>query len=153
VFAGENGIIYAITQDGLLYWYRHLGFEDGSASWDVNAQGVAASHVGTGWNFREVFYAGEGLLYAVTDSGAMLWFRHLGYEDGQPSWYVNSQGTFATQVGSGWNFTSVFPDSDGVIYAITQSGALLWYQHTVYADGTSEWYQDAQGYSKILALR
>ena len=29
-----DGVIYAISNDGVAYWHRHLGMLDGSQSWD-----------------------------------------------------------------------------------------------------------------------
>jgi hypothetical protein len=45
VFSGGNGVIYAVTDDGELKWYRHDGRGDGSARWASPSGKV----VGTGW--------------------------------------------------------------------------------------------------------
>src|SRR3954453_1985013 len=44
VFAGPQGAIYTISQNGDMHYYRHLGFNDGSNSWQV--QHVL---IGNGW--------------------------------------------------------------------------------------------------------
>ena len=43
--AGGNAF-YALTQDGLLKWYRHDGFNDGSFNWKGPVD------VGRGWAFN-----------------------------------------------------------------------------------------------------
>jgi len=51
--ADPPGVIYAINRNSKdLYWYRHEGRNNGSASWANNGQG---RRVGTGWNFEHVF--------------------------------------------------------------------------------------------------
>jgi hypothetical protein len=140
VFAGGNGIIYAIepiveasvhatggttpASGGNLLWYRHVGREDGTFRWE------GPKKVGTGWaGFEHVFSAGDGVIYVVEPSvealvhaeggttpahgGNLLWYRHLGYADGTFRW----QGP--QKVGTGWNgLRDVFASGDGVIYAV-----------------------------------
>jgi hypothetical protein len=46
-----QGLIYAITQNNELWWYRHDGRDDGSWSWtDDNPRTI-----GTGWDFKQIF--------------------------------------------------------------------------------------------------
>jgi len=42
--------IYAIRQNGDMLFYKHAGFNDGSANWPIQAQ-----QIGNGWDFRQVF--------------------------------------------------------------------------------------------------
>ena len=50
VFAGGDGIVYAMDPNGDLHWYRHNGRADGSFNWS------GPTKVGTGWqNFKSVF--------------------------------------------------------------------------------------------------
>jgi tachylectin len=56
-------------------------------------------------NFKDVFSAGEGVIYAVTDDGHLLWYKHDGYKDGSISW----QGPVA--IAADWNdFLFIFPN-------------------------------------------
>jgi len=57
---------YAATVDGELQWYRHDGREDGSMRWAANN----GANVGHGWNFKQVFSADDGVIYAITGSGS-----------------------------------------------------------------------------------
>jgi len=45
--SGVRGVIYGITPNGLLHWYKHLGQDDGTASW---ANGGNEKEIGHGWN-------------------------------------------------------------------------------------------------------
>lgn len=119
--------LFALTRDGVLKWYRHDGFADGSVKW------AGPVDVGTGWNsFQKVFAGGEGVMYGIGADGALRWYR---YEDAgaatrPPRW----RGP--TVVGSGWGgFVDVFSGGQGVIYAVRQDGALVWYRHVNYATG------------------
>jgi hypothetical protein len=52
----SNPSIYAITTDGGLLWYKHLGFADGSDLWENNGY---SRQIGTGWQtFLHVFNGG-----------------------------------------------------------------------------------------------
>jgi Tachylectin len=119
---------------GDLLWYQHLGRSAGTENW---ANGGGAKQVGTGWNFKQVFAADDGVIYAIDQAGALLWFQHLGRSDGTVNW---ANGGGAQQVGNGWEiYKQVFAADDGVIYAIDEAGALLWYRHLGRSDGTENW--------------
>jgi Tachylectin len=51
VFSGDDGVIYALMDNGDLLWNRHDGRGDGSFTWASN-QG---KKVGNGWNAKQVF--------------------------------------------------------------------------------------------------
>jgi hypothetical protein len=177
VFSGGDGIIYAITpvveasvhitgettpaSGGDLWWYRHVGREDGSFAWE------GPKKVGTGWGELEhVFSGGNGIIYAITplvearvhitggttpaSGGDLMWFRHLGRDDGTFRW------DGPKKVGTGWSaFTQAFSGGDGIIYGITpvvearvhiadpttpaSGGDLMWFRHLGREDGTFRW--------------
>lgn len=119
IFSGGDGVVYAIRQDGKLFWYRHLGFKDGARSWSE------AKEVGSGWgHFKDVFSLGQGAVYAVTLDGTLLLYQQKGFETGEKNWYP------ARTVGSAWNqFQEIVQAGNGVILAIRPDGALIWYKH------------------------
>jgi hypothetical protein len=88
IVSGSDGVLYAIQPDGQLLWYRHLDFIAGSPDWE------GPREVGTGWqNFRTAFgdMSGappaqplKGVIYAVRPDGTVLWYRHDGWETGDP---------------------------------------------------------------------
>jgi len=146
---------------GRLYWYRHLGLEDGSYRWQ------GPKPVATGWGeLLHVFSGGDGVIYAVDPivegsvpmigrtpprtGGHLYWYRHTGREDGSVRW----EGPEV--VGHGWgNFKHVFSGGDGNIYVVEPTvessvprvgraappsgGRLLWYRHVGRNDGSFRW--------------
>ncbi|MCU1226576.1 MAG: hypothetical protein JWQ42_4669 [Edaphobacter sp.] len=126
----SKAVIYAITADNKLLWYRHDGREDGSFRWAA----TAGLPVGTGWNFRTVIGAGGGVLYAITTDGDLVWYRHDG-RGGTFSW-AQSQGQ---TINSGFKGLQVIGAGGGLLYALSRNGELRWYRHDGYADGADRW--------------
>ena len=108
VFAAGNGIIYAITQDGKLRWYKHNGYQTG-AGLETAGAWEGPKEVGNGWGiFKTVFSAGDGIIYAITQDGKLNWYKHNGYLDGRG---LESPGAWENrkEVGHGWGgFVQVF---------------------------------------------
>jgi len=128
--AGLSGL-YGLTPEGVLKWYRHDGFADGSFKWKGPVD------VGTGWNnFKKIVAGGDGVLYGISPDGSLRWYRHQDVADAsaQPHW----QGP--NVVGNGWgHFVHVFSGGEGVIYAVDAQGTLLWYRHKGYLTGAADW--------------
>ena len=156
VVPAGDGVLYAIERDGTLQWYKHNGYLDGSVNW---AAGPIA--IGTGWaQFKHVFSGGQGVLYAITQDGRLVWYKHNAYLNALPM--VTRGGSMVAQaqmlawakswvdlnprvVGSGWgDFKNVFSPGDGNIYAIRQTGEVLWYKHDGYTDGSMRWQQPVE---------
>ncbi len=112
------------------------------------------------WNqFKDVFSAGEGKVYAVKPDGTLLFYQHIGWATGERSW------SEPRQVGTGWaNFRQIIPAGGGVILAITLDGRVLWYKHlgltraVAFArfketwEGPVEIGSGWQGFRKVFAL-
>jgi hypothetical protein len=92
VFAGGNGVVYAILDNGDLMWYRHDGRGDGTGRW------TGPKKVGNGWDVKQVFSGGDGVIYAVTHTGDLMWYRHDGRGDGTFRWAADA----GKKVGNGW---------------------------------------------------
>ncbi len=146
----DQGVIYAVTQDNVLLWYRHTGIADGHDAWAAHLPvpaGQLDGQIGVGWNFKHVFSGGKGIIYAVTDENRLLWYDHSAFADGQNAWNAppalsdaaTHAGKVPGQIGEGWDFKQVFSGGDGVIYAVTQDYRLLWYRHTGFATGKDAW--------------
>jgi hypothetical protein len=92
VFSAGSGIIYVITEDGTLLWYRHKGSWTGEAQWD------GPRTVNTGWDgMVDAFALAGGFIYAIDQQGVLWWSHHDDYLTG---------GTTMAQrrsVGTGWN--------------------------------------------------
>lgn len=134
VFTGGNGVIYGITQDGKLIWLRHAAFLTGDGA-DVPGAWDESREVASEWGeYRHVFSAGNGIVYAITADGQLLWFRHLGVADGRAEW----EGPMPLT--QGWsNYEHVFSGGDGVIYAVGADGILKWNRHDGYLTGANDW--------------
>jgi Tachylectin len=84
------------------------------------------------------------IVYAIRLDGTLEWYRHDGVSDGTSSW---ANGGLPKTVGSGWvaGHQRVFSGCNGIIYLIGDDGALSWYKHKGYLDGTFDW----EGPSKV----
>jgi len=130
VFSGGDGVLYAVTPEGKLWWYRHTGFINGRATLE------GPKDVGRGWGgLRHVFSMGDGVIYRVTSDGKLWWHRHVAYRTGAG---LESPASWegGKEVGRGWEgMRQVFSAGGGVIYAVTPDGKLWWYRHTGYRTG------------------
>lgn len=134
VFNDGEGFFYAIKENGELLWFNHNGYREGSFKWG----GASGKVVGTGWNsdVQAAFAAGKGVIYLVKKNGDLLWYKHLGYNDGSNSWDPKS----GTKIGNGWtDFYAVFSGGKGIIYRVAKNGDLFWYNHSGYATGANTW--------------
>jgi hypothetical protein len=145
VFSGGDGIIYAVTDSGDLTWTRHEGRNDGSFRWAPMPNG--GKKVGIGWNFKQVFSGGDGIIYGVTENGDLMWTRHDGRNDGSFRWAPAPDG--GKKVGIGWNFKQIFSGGDGIIYAVTDNGDLMWMRHDGRNDGSFRWAPMPDGGKKV----
>lgn len=114
-------ILYVITQNGDLNWYRNemSSQRQGSTAWRGPIK------VGNGWGaLKTVFNGGGAAVYAVQPDGVLLWYGHDGFFDGTSTWRGPKQ------VGRDWQgFQSIFSGGEYIIYGIQQDGTLLWYRH------------------------
>ena len=95
-----NGIIYTITQNNDLMWYRHEGRNDGTFRWTFNE----GKKVGNGWDVKHIFSGGDGIIYTITQNNDLMWYRHEGRNDGTFRWAFNE----GKKVGNGWDVKQVF---------------------------------------------
>ncbi len=116
--------IYTMKQNGDLWRHRTIS--------RVIPMG-APDLVGWGWEgFKDVIAGANGLLYALTTDGKLIWYQHNGTA-GVGGWTIRP-------VKSGFGqYSKIFSGADGIIYAIKPSGQLDWYRHTGYLDGSNNW--------------
>ena len=141
---GHEGVIYAVGSGGELFWYRDLNRDgsnspDGSTGWAA----LSGSQIGTGWSgFRHVVPGGSGVIYAVTATGELRWYRddrHDGSND--PSGDLGWATASGTTIDSGWDvFTHLFAGGDGVIFACEAQnyGGIIRQYRDLLRDGTDE---------------
>nr|RNJ64977.1 MAG: hypothetical protein EDM05_33490 [Leptolyngbya sp. IPPAS B-1204] len=124
-----NGVIYTITSEGSLKWYKYIG-QNGDRTW---APGSGSVIPGTsGWQpFKSIFSGGNGVIYAIRTNGDLECYKDI-KQDGSGEFL---SGT----IGVGWSqFKQVFSGGNGVIYAITSDGKLLWYRDKK-QNGQQDW--------------
>ncbi|MBM7775000.1 hypothetical protein JOD54_005204 [Actinokineospora baliensis] len=91
--------------------------------------------------FTCVVPGGDGVLYAVTDTGDLLFYRDLD-RTGTPRW---ANGGVGKLIGTGWGrFTKIVNGGDGVLYGITEDGG-LWFYRDLARDGTARWANSGVG--------
>jgi M6 family metalloprotease-like protein len=103
VFSAGNGIIYAVTPEGELRWFRHRGYLHGGGleTWEPQDSGFKV--VGRGWqDVQHIVWGGQGIIYAVAADGTLRWYRHNGYESGGGLSTWEPQDTGHRNVGIGW---------------------------------------------------
>lgn len=102
VFSGGNGIIYTISDDGILRWLKHNGFRTGAGLTTPGAW-TGPKDVGRGWgNLKHVFSPGrDGIIYAIADDGILRWFKHNGFQTGA-GLATPGAWTGPKDVGRGW---------------------------------------------------
>ncbi len=158
VVPSDDGVVYTITDDGILHWHRNPHFADSKGSPNLWANSV---NVGRGWSgFKHVFSGGKGVIYVVNNENKLMWFRHKAYlnptampeagaSDAQHvAWQNSWEGP--KEVSTGWDgFTRIFSPGDGHIYGIAANGDLMWYRHLGWQNGTLVW--DPNGGIKIAA--
>ena len=132
---GKDGVVYAVSKEGYLAWYKHNGHASGSTEW------INGKNVGAGFNGRFVFSGGDGVIYLIDGAGEIYWYKHLGYATGDKSWANNGTGVKVSgATAANWkNAQFVFAGGDGVIYLIDNRGDLYWNKHLGFRDGTARW--------------
>jgi tachylectin len=135
VFSGGDGVIYAITADGKLQWFRHHAVAIG-AGLETAGSWSGPNEVAFGWNaFAYMFSTGEGIIYGVAPDGELWWYRHARWADGKG---LETRGAWEgpRSVGRGWNELSrIFSRGDGIIYGVWPDGTLSWYRHDGFRTG------------------
>jgi N,N-dimethylformamidase beta subunit-like protein/tachylectin len=89
--------------------------------------------------FIQLVPGGNGIIYAIQADGALLWYRHAGWQTGAVSW---ANGGQPRTIGSGWNkFTTVLANSDGQIFGFMADGTCHWYKYVVsdLSTGAGSW--------------
>ncbi|QGN46065.1 hypothetical protein GKC29_03835 [Micromonospora sp. WMMC415] len=119
---GGNGVIYAIQADGGLLWYRHLGWQTGTATW---ASG-SGRRIGSGWHeYRAVFGGTNGSLYGVRADGTVHLHRYALTDSlsGAGSWIEEGE------VGRGFDRYPRLAGFNGSIYGQDNKGRLYWHHY------------------------
>ncbi len=98
---------------------------------------VNAGQAGSGWGgFAWIGSGGDGVLYALTTTGDLRWYR---YNVGGTTWYTGS----GKIIGSGFTpitkVINVAVGANGDLYFVRTTGALVIYRHTGRLTGAATW--------------
>jgi N,N-dimethylformamidase len=116
-----RGVFFGVDPQKQLRWHQYLGLDaNNNPVWHPNSGAV----VGTGWDFKTLVAADDGVIFAVAANGLMHWYQYTG-DAGQFSWHPNS----GNRVGHGWYYTRLTYSGDGQIYAINAQGDMHWYRY------------------------
>jgi len=124
----SGGVLYRLRDDQLL------------ATRDTLAE-VGA--VGSGWGpFAWTGAGGDGVLYALTSTGSLRWYR---YDAVSGAWAKGSGGVVGTGFTPGTKVLNIAVGANGWIYTVRTDGRLALYQHTGRLTGAPTWV-NATGY-------
>lgn len=117
---------------GDLYWHHHNSRKIGEANEWKGRELISRAER---WdNYKHVFGGGEGVVYAITQSGDLKWRRHLAWTNGKQRWTE-----WKTIGRGGWNvFNGIFSGGNGVIYGYKNDGNLTWFRHIDWTNGGLE---------------
>ena len=130
VLYNGGGILYGVPLAGSITYYA-----------DIEAGGIHAWGAGTlntisltnNWaEYRWLLGDGDGVIYAITRSGDLSYFRHGGGPD--TNW-VAAGGSI---LGSGWKYRQVIAGRNGVLYGIDYEG-MIHYNRDLARDGSVRW--------------
>lgn len=97
LFSTGEGVIYAVKPDGALLWYKHVAYRTGGRSAEAGSW-KGPIQVGVGWEkFSQVFAGPNGHIYAVDANGDLLYYKHVGWRDGEAVWDA------PVQLSGGWS--------------------------------------------------
>ncbi len=138
---GGQGIFYAVQADGVLLWYRNLGWQTGSPQWANNGTG---RQIGNQWHqFVTVLANSDGQIFALQADGTLRWYQYIlsNAQTGAGFWHAKS----GTVIGHGFNtYGRVFGGWNNVLYCLDDSGVLFWYCY-LGPPGTTNWANGGSG--------
>ncbi|HCT75970.1 MAG TPA: hypothetical protein DGT23_05125 [Micromonosporaceae bacterium] len=77
--------------------------------------------------YVQVVPGGNGIIYAVQANGALVWLRHLGWQDGSPAW---ANGGEPRIIDEDWlRFRWALGGRDGRLYGVTGDGEVTWFRY------------------------
>ena len=127
---GKTSIFAVAENGGDMLFSIYMGLQAPSRAWarrDVK--------FGTGWGFRHLFSAGDGVIIAITTEGKVLYYK-CECMHGDPSWIVGEPKTIA----EGWpEYRRVFSGGHGIIYTLDWKGNLYYNAFLGLEDGSPRW--------------
>jgi TolA-binding protein len=133
VFGGGQGVIYAVTQDGHLKWYKHDC---------ANPQPLPPAPVAPPPPVRTPPRTIFGMPNPAANVNTQLANMNANMQAAlKLKWQKSWQGP--TDIGTGWNnFTKLWCAGNGHIYGVLPSGEVRAYDHVGFAEGSPRWGND-----------
>ncbi|SCL68545.1 Tachylectin [Micromonospora citrea] len=104
--------------------------------------------------FIQLVPGGNGVIFAIQADGALIWYRHWGWQTGVTGWASGS----GRRIGSGWHqFRTVLGSGDGSLYGVRADGTIHYYRYvcTNHTTGAGYWSGSRQigsGFGKFPRL-
>ena len=93
--------------------------------------------VGSGWGaFAWTGSGGDGVLYALTTAGALLWYR---FDVAAGKWMTGSGKTIGIGFTPGSKVVNIAIGANGWLYVVRPDGKLVVYQHVGRLTGSASW--------------
>jgi hypothetical protein len=98
---------------------------------------IETGPVGSGWgSFAWTGSGGDGVLYALTSTGRLLWYR---YDTSTSRWAKGSGAVIGAGFTPGSKVINIAIGANGWIYTVRADGRLALYQHTGRLTGAPTW--------------
>jgi hypothetical protein len=95
------------------------------------------AQIGQGWGgFAWTGAGGDGVIYALTTAGKLLWYRH---DVATSAWAKGSGAVIGTGFTPGTKMVNIAVGANGWIYTVRSDGKLLLFRHTGRLDGSASW--------------
>ena len=96
-----------------------------------------AAKVGSGWGgFAWTGMAGDGVIYALTGTGSLIWYR---FDAATGAWAPGSGAVVGSGFTPGSKVLNIAVGANGWIYTVRSDGRLVLYQHTGRLTGAASW--------------
>lgn len=134
---GSNDIVYAVSADGYLRWYKYIGSgaadpSGSSKSWLRNS----GNRIGVGWGGVKRVLASQpaadgspSCLYTIEQNGDLRWFSYAGAGEDDPTASRGWRPNTGNVIGNGWQNVRHAHGSGRVIFAVDEDGYLRWYSY------------------------
>lgn len=149
IAAGENGILWAVDQEGHLLWFQMTNpSKAGRAEWAFDGKGQPLDEkVDVHWLFSAVH---PGRAYLVDTTGNLYWINSLTTEYRKtfldlPLQKKKLSGFSIPEGRLRWmQFRQLIAGTGGSLFAVQTDGTILAYRHLGYATGEDDWARGGQ---------
>ncbi len=130
------GVIYAVDDNGDLWWYRHRFIEvkDGCKKIDDTRWDGPRKVKSDLTKYVQVFSGGDGVIYGLDQKGILYWQKHQNWSTGETLWEEPRPVHADLR-----DVAQIFGAGNGIIYKVDIQGYLTFYRHVGWRDGSDQW--------------